>query len=612
MFDLSPSQLAIPGTESADLVTTKIKINGSPVPDTVLPYSISVSRTANRIPFAIITFLDGDVARQEFPTSDLDLLSPGNPIEIHAGYHGNDKLIFKGIIVRHSVRVLQNETPFIEIECKDEAVKMTVGRKNKYYFNQKDSEIIEEILRNHGRQIDVQSTSGKHAEMVQYYATDWDFLNTRAEANGMLVMSKDGKVKVAKPDFGQSPKFPLNYGVNIFEFEAEMDARDQYPTAKATAWDADNQEVQSSEPSGGGGLGGFSAPKVPSALSQAASTVGSAVGVRISGIAPNTDYSKVMGLEHLALQHTGALNQEEAQNWAAAQMTKSQLAKNRGRVKFQGAADIYPGDMLKLEGVGLRHSGKVYITAISHEIEAGMWYTHAQFGLSQRWFAAEFDDVTDQPASALLPAIHGLQIGVVTALKGDPDNAHRVQVRLPLIDGRGDGIWMRVSCQDAGNKFGAFWRPEIGQEVVVGFLNDDPRDAIVVGMLNSTAKPAALQDKDENHQKGWITRGDMRMIFDDEKKSLSITTPGGKKLIIDEDQDKIHLEDQHGNKITMDKDGITLDSYKNMTLKAKQDIKIEAMNITQKAQFAFKAEGTQSQLTASGDVTVKGAIVKIN
>ena len=611
MVDIPTSQLIPPGTERTDLVSTKIKVNGAPVPDTVIPFTVRVSRSVHRIPFAILTFLDGDVAKRVFPISDLDLFSPGNSIEVHAGYHGDNELIFKGIIVKHSVRILQNNASFIEIECKDEAVKMTVGRNNKYYFNQSDSDILEEILRNRNLNPDVKSTGKKHPEMVQYYSTDWDFLNTRAEANGMLVLVKDGVVKIAPPDFDQRQKFPLHYGVSIFEFEAEMDARDQYPTAKAFAWNADDQEVQETEPNGGGG-GGFNAPKAPSVLNQAASTVGSAIGVRISGIPPNTDYTKVMGLDHLPLRHTGSIGQEEAQNWASAQMTKSKLAKSRGRVKFQGVADVYPGDVIGLVGVGLRHSGNVFITAVTHEIGEGMWYTHAQFGLSQRWFATEFDDVQDAPAAALLPAVHGLQIGVVTSLAGDPDNAHRIQVRLPMIDNRGEGIWMRIACQDAGKDRGSFWRPEIDDEVVVGFLNDDPREAIILGMLNSSAKAAAIPDTDDNHKKGWITRSDMRMIFDDDKKSLTVTTPGGKKLVIDEDADKIHFEDEHGNKITMNADGITLESAKNMTLKAQQELKIEALNISQKAQSSFKAEGTQTQVSASADMTVKGAIVKIN
>ena len=97
------------------------------------------------------------------------------------------------------------------------------------------------------------------------------------------------------------------------------------------------------------------------------------------------------------------------------------------------------------------------------------------------------------------------------------------------------------------------------------------------------------------------------------KKSLTIQTPGGKKVIIDEDADKILLSDEHNNKITMNKDGIVIESAKNMTLKAAQNLNLEAANISQKAQTSFKVESQgQAQLNATGDMVVKGTFVRIN
>ena len=604
MLDLNLSQLLPPLPQRSELVTFLVKINGKPIPDTVPVKSISISRVANRIPCASITILDGQVATQSFPASDADLFSPGQSVEIQAGYHGQNKMLFKGLVIRHTLKIAQNSHSFIEVECKDEAVKLTVGRKNKYFFNQKDSEIIESILRSKV-QTDVQSSSVTHKEMVQYYATDWDFVVSRAEANGMLVLTEDGKVTVKKPDFSQQPKFPLNYGSSIFELEAEMDARDQYPTVEATTWDPADQAVRKSTP-GGGGFGGFSA----SALSSSAG----ALGLNAPGVAPNTNYSKVLGLDKLPLQHGGAFTGEEAQAWAAAQMTKSELAKNRGRVKFDGVADIKPGDCISLQGVGLRHSGKVFVTAVTHEIGEGMWYTHAQFGLPQRWFAQEFDDVTDQPAGSLLPAVHGLQIGLVTRLKGSPaDTEFRIQVRLPLVNPQGEGIWTRLAAQDAGNQRGAVWRPEIGDEVIVGFFNDDPRQAVILGSLHSSKNPAPIPADDKNHEKGWITRSKMKMVFNDDDKSLVIETPKGKKVTIDEKTDKIQLEDEHGNKIVMDKNGIVIESSKDLTLKAAKDVKMQGINIEQKAQATFKAESQgQAQIQATADLVVKGTFVRIN
>jgi phage protein D/phage baseplate assembly protein gpV len=600
---------------NSDVVTYAIKVNGSTVPEDVLVTAIKVVRTVNRIPYAMVTILDGEVADQTFRLSDTNLFTPGNSIEIQAGYGAKNKTIFKGIIIKHGIKATQSATPVLTIECKDVAVKMTVGRKNTYFVDQKDSDIIEEIARRYGIQTDVDTTDTEHGEMVQYYASDWDFVVTRAEANSLLVVLQDGKLSAKKPDFDQEPSFTLMYGSSIYEFEAEMDARDQYPSVKASTWNPANQEVTVSEASASGVSsfgGGFGS--VLSSAASAVSSVASTVGIDLPvGEPPNTDFTEVMGLRNFAVQHTGFLSEQETQDWAKAQWQKSQLAKLRGRVKFKGIADAAVGKVIKLNNVGLRHNGNVLVTALSHEISDGMWMTHAQFGLSADWFAHDMDDVTDVSAASLLPAVRGLQIGIVTRLEGDPDGEDRVKVRLPLVSNSGEGVWMRIACQDAGNQRGSFFRPEIGDEVVVGFLNDDPREGIIVGMLNSSSKPAPLSSSDQNHQKGWITRSNMKMIFDDDKKSLTIETPIGKKITIDEDAGKIQIEDNHNNKIVMNSDGISIESGAKLVLKAVQDVQVEGLNVNQKANANFKIEGqSQTQVSSTADLVIQGAFVRIN
>ncbi len=84
-------------------------------------------------------------------------------------------------------------------------------------------------------------------------------------------------------------------------------------------------------------------------------------------------------------------------------------------------------------------------------------------------------------------------------------------------------------------------------------------------------------------------------------------------MTIDEQGDKIQIEDEHANKITMNASGIVIDSATDLTLKAAVNLNLEAPNISNKAQTSFKAEAQgQAQLTASGDVVVKGAFVRIN
>ncbi len=64
---------------------------------------------------------------------------------------------------------------------------------------------------------------------------------------------------------------------------------------------------------------------------------------------------------------------------------------------------------------------------------------------------------------------------VTVKLEGDPDGQDRILVRLPMIDNDANGdldegwpVWMRATTG------GAFFRPEVGDEVIVGFINDDP------------------------------------------------------------------------------------------------------------------------------------------
>ncbi len=171
----------------------------------------------------------------------------------------------------------------------------------------------------------------------------------------------------------------------------------------------------------------------------------------------------------------------------------------------------------------------------------------------------------------------------------------------------------RVCTLDAGKERGTFFLPELQDEVIVGFINNDPRHAVILGMVNSSKLPAPLEAADANNEKGYVSRSKLKLIFNDEKKTINIETPGGNKVLISDDEKKIHLEDQHGNKITMNEDGITIDSYKDLIFKAVKDMKGDAVNITMKASANAKVEGSGgAEISSGGNTTVKGSMVQIN
>ena len=304
---------------------------------------------------------------------------------------------------------------------------------------------------------------------------------------------------------------------------------------------------------------------------------------------------------------------------ALAPLAKVDRVASASEVQFLSAEELKakiarnePGQVIKLNGFSKRFNGNVFVTGIRQSFGGSIWETDVQFGLPEQWLYQR-DDTIDKPASGLIPGINGLQIGIVTQLENDPDGEDRVKIQLPLVDTK-DGIWARVASLDAGKDRGSFFRPEIQDEVVVGFLNDDPRYPVILGMLNSSAKPAPIQAKDTNHDKGFITRSKMKLTFNDEKKVVLIETPKGKKIEINDDSDSITFSDQHQNKISMTSDGISIESGKNISLKTSAgDITMEAINIEAKANAKFSAQANaQAQLQSSGQTVVKGSIVNIN
>jgi len=576
----------IPVEKSTDLPTITIKSDGSEINKEYQVVSVTVEKEVNRIPKTQIILLDGDTAKEDFELSNKDLFIPGKEIEILAGYHSDESVIFKGIIINHSIKAKKNKSSYLRINCRDKAIKMTIGKQNKYFYDSKDSDIISEIIKPYGMETDIESTDVDHKEMVQFYSTDWDFIVSRAEANGKLVFVNDGKITVKAPDTSTDPVLSLVYGSSMLDFEAEMDARYQLTSVKSSSWDYSTQEVIEEE--------------------------GQDPGITEPGNINSSDLTNVISLDEFNQKHSGKVTDQELKAWANSKLLKSKLSKIRGRVMSQGYGKISPGDMLELNGVGERFNGKNFISAVRHQINLKNWETDIQFGLSPEWFSKS-NDILDTPAAGLLPAVQGLQIGVVTQLENDPDGEDRVLVKMPLVDPNENGVWARVSTLDAGENRGSFFRPEIGDEVVLGFLNEDPREPIILGMLNSSAKPAPITASASNPEKGFITRSKMKLLFDDEKKIVTVETPGGNKVILTDDEGAIKLEDQNGNKITMDSNGITMESAADVSIKARGNLTVEGINIEIKAKGQFKAEGSAgAEVTSSAIATLKGSLVQIN
>lgn len=591
-----------PMVNSSAVVKLSILAAGSPIDDAIGIISVSVTRTINKIPYARIELLDGDMPEQDFPVSNTDTFKPGGEIEIKAGYGDTDETIFKGIIVKHGIKITGDNQSRLEIECRDKAVKMTIGRKNANFVDKKDSDIIKTIVGDYGLSPDIAATTTSYKELVQYYCSDWDFVLSRAEVNGMLICVEDAKLSVKKPEVSGSPELKLTYGYDLIELHAEIDARSQLTAVESVSWDPKNLAVvkQSSKPQ----------------------------TMNAQGDLKSNDLAKIVGPDSFGLQTSGLIEAGALKSWADAQLVKAGLARIRGRMKFQGSARATPGSLIELDGVGAHFNGNVFVSSVSHQITAGNWISEVSFGMSPDWFA-EQSDLVAPPASGWLPGVEGLQIGVVMKLDDDPDEQSRVQVKVPILQAQEEGVWARLANFHASNGIGAFFVPEIGDEVILGYLNNDPSNPVVLGSLYGPKNKPPYELSAENNTKAIVTRSELKIEFDEDKKITTIVTPGNNTIVLSDDEKSILLQDQNDNKVELNPDGIELDSPKDISITAQGKITIEAMdaidvsaqadvsvkglNVNHEAKVGFVAKGNASaELSASGQTTVKGAMVMIN
>ena len=283
-----------------------------------------MSNELNRIPAASVQLRDGEASKQTFEASDTDHFVPGKEIEIKLGYRGETETVFKGIIVKHRVRVRKNGT-LLSLECRDKAVRMTSGLKSRYFTDTTDGDILDELHRRSTASTATSTTTKPSLkEVVQYDSTDWDFLVCRAEANGHVVAVRDGKVTVGPPATDAEPVVTAQFGAT----RARARRRDRRPLA---GQGRQGDGLERHRP----GARRRPTPSEPS--------------VTDSGNLSASELSDVIGGDPHLLRHGGKLGEPELQAWADGRLLKDRLAKVRGRVRFQGFGGVTAGDVVEVD-----------------------------------------------------------------------------------------------------------------------------------------------------------------------------------------------------------------------------------------------------------------------
>ncbi len=189
--------------------------------------------------------------------------------------------------------------------------------------------------------------------------------------------------------------------------------------------------------------------------------------------------------------------------------------------------------------------------------------------------------------------VNGIVIGLVTDLE-DPENIGRVRVSYPYL-GDETSDWARLVTQMAGKDRGMFFRPEVGDEVLVAFELGDVRRPYILGSLWSTTDTPPADD-------GQAKQNNWRFIKSRQGHIVKLDDTAGKE--------KIEIIGSDGQRqivfdIAKQKIQVTCDSGDVEVSAAAGSVKVDAMTVEIKA-------SKDMTLQASGSMTIKGTTVAIN
>jgi uncharacterized protein involved in type VI secretion and phage assembly len=151
----------------------------------------------------------------------------------------------------------------------------------------------------------------------------------------------------------------------------------------------------------------------------------------------------------------------------------------------------------------------------------------------------------------------------------DPLSRNRVQVRIYNTDGVDDQdgpVWARVAVPFAGGNRGAFFIPDVGDEVVVVFLAGDPRFPIIVGSLwnGQDSAPETLGGSGDSVDR-WTITGKagtrIAIVEDSSGPTISLTTPGGLTgTLTDSGGGSIEFSNSEQTSVKIDSSGVTINA----------------------------------------------------
>ncbi|HSF97380.1 MAG TPA: phage baseplate assembly protein V [Ornithinibacter sp.] len=527
-----------------------------------------------------------DADRRTVRHSDEGPFVPGADLGVSLGYHADLTPVFDGVVTSLTTHFPPGGRPVLRVEARSRSILLEHPPRSRQLAEVSDADVVSAIAADYDLTAEADTGVTREA-VVSDRVSDWDFLRARAERLGWALYVRGSTLVMRAPAAPQDPP-EFEYTRSLVELHLTDDLTRSIDSATGVAWDPGSLEaVESEQSAGAAGIDTGDRPDHAAAVGDAGWPLRSARDESPAETASDAADARAVGRQRDAA-----------------------LAHLHGRGVVLGDPTLRCDSWVTLTGVGTRMSGPHYLTAVRHRMSVQGYRTEVQVGRPPALVphATGFDPRHRE---------RGLALGIVESLD-DPLKTLRVRVRMPWRADGGDGVWARLATLDAGDGYGTVVVPNVGAEVVVGFVDAEADAPVVLGQLYSgAAAPPEEVDPDANTLRVLVTPGGHRLTLDDgDAPRIALTSGKGHEVVVDDQEGAITLTHKDsGNSLVVSADGIAITAARgDITLKASTGtVGIDAMTFEGKASAPSKLESSASfDLTASGPLSLKGALVKIN
>jgi phage protein D len=401
-------------------------------------------------------------------------------------------------------------------------------RRTRTFLNMTDSDIARKVASEAGLKIGrIDATKATHAHLSQVDETDWDFLQARAKETGHELGMVDDDFyfrRATTTADGPSP-LQLTLQKNLLSFRPRVSAGNLTPEVEVRVWDpaaAKTVSVKAGMRAGVARLKGAD----PAALGKAFAH---------SSLRPPPPQPKPgagnLGPEPSAQAFVVTDRPVAAGSSAnrAAQEMLDSVVEHLGSTFAEadgqaiGIPLLQAGTVVQVDGIPAPFGGTWAVSSARHVIEGRESGYRTSFSVTGRQNRSLLGLVSSGGAQPRKRVMDGLVCGIVTNIN-DPSKQGRVKVTLPWLSPNYESDWAPTVQPGAGQRSGALFLHDVGDEVLVGFEMGDPRRPYVMGgVLNqqtvydlgapavkATGATAAVV------QRGFTSPAGNRLVFHDE------------------------------------------------------------------------------------------------